>query len=183
MKMIPELYSDNLFITVLKPGDSYLLATYVLDNKPHLAKWEPERDDGYYTDIEIKMRVQKDFDDFYSGKSVTFVGLNPARDKIVCVCQFSNIVYGVFQACNLGYSIDAKYQGKGLMFEMLSKSIEYMFSEFGLHRIMANYIPGNIRSEKLLARLGFEVEGLAKSYLKIDGQWQDHVLTSKICGV
>lgn len=45
---------------------------------------------------------------------------------------------------------------------------------------MANYTPSNIRSEKLLTKLGFEKEGLAKSYFKIAGSWQDHVLTSKI---
>jgi ribosomal-protein-alanine N-acetyltransferase len=45
---------------------------------------------------------------------------------------------------------------------------------------MANYIPINIRSGKLLDKLGFQKEGLAKSYLKIARSWQDHVLTSRI---
>ncbi|WP_258546831.1 GNAT family N-acetyltransferase [Psychromonas sp. B3M02] len=66
------------------------------------------------------------------------------------------------------------------MFEMLQESIEYAFITADLHRIMANYMPSNIRSGHLLTRLGFEKEGLAKSYLKIAGSWQDHVLTSKI---
>ena len=66
------------------------------------------------------------------------------------------------------------------MFEMLQAAIDYVFSEYNLHRIMANYIPTNSRSENLLNKLGFQKEGLAKSYLKIAGSWQDHVLTSKI---
>ena len=66
------------------------------------------------------------------------------------------------------------------MFEMLQAAINYISNEFNLHRIMANYLPSNIRSELLLDRLGFQKEGLAKSYLKIAGAWQDHVLTSKI---
>jgi ribosomal-protein-alanine N-acetyltransferase len=37
-----------------------------------------------------------------------------------------------------------------------------------------------VRSERLLARLGFEREGYAKAYLKIAGQWQDMVLNSLI---
>jgi len=67
------------------------------------------------------------------------------------------------------------------MFEMLNAAIPYVFKKYQLHRIMANYIPSNIRSAQLLKRLGFEQEGLAKSYLKIAGEWQDHVLTSKLC--
>jgi ribosomal-protein-alanine N-acetyltransferase len=43
---------------------------------------------------------------------------------------------------------------------------------------MANYMPANERSGKLLSRLGFEREGLAKRYLYINGRWEDHVLTA-----
>ena len=177
---IPELITENLIITILKPEEHHLLATYEKNNQTHLTKWEPIRDELYFTDIEVGKRVKSNFKDFISGSSVCLVGLDKSRSKIVCTCNFTNIVHGVFQACNLGYSINAKDQGKGLMFEMLTVSIEYIFSQIGLHRIMANYISSNIRSEKLLTRLGFEKEGLAKSYLKIAGSWQDHVLTSKI---
>lgn len=179
-KSIPELITSNLIITILKPEEFHLLATYERTNRAHLAKWEPIRDELYFTDVEVKKRVKLNFENFISGSSISLVGLDKTRSKIICVCNFSNIVHGVFQACHLGYSINAKDQGKGLMFEMLNAAIEYIFSQLGLHRIMANYIPSNIRSEKLLIKLGFEKEGLAKSYLKIAGLWQDHVLTSKI---
>ena len=55
-----------------------------------------------------------------------------------------------------------------------------IFNVHGLHRIMANYQSQNSGSEKLLCRLGFEREGLARKYLKIGGEWADHVLTSFI---
>ena len=45
---------------------------------------------------------------------------------------------------------------------------------------MANYMPSNKRSGQLLDRLGFQKEGVAKSYLKIAGKWEDHVLTSLV---
>jgi ribosomal-protein-alanine N-acetyltransferase len=45
---------------------------------------------------------------------------------------------------------------------------------------MANHLPHNKRSEALLKKLGFEREGYAKDYLQIDGQWQDHVLNSRL---
>jgi ribosomal-protein-alanine N-acetyltransferase len=43
---------------------------------------------------------------------------------------------------------------------------------------MANYLPQNERSARVLKGLGFVVEGYAKDYLYIDGRWQDHVLTA-----
>ena len=64
------------------------------------------------------------------------------------------------------------------MTEALSLVIGYAFTEFRLHRLMAGYVVGNSRSAKVLARLNFRVEGIAKGYLFIDGAWRDHVLTA-----
>lgn len=64
------------------------------------------------------------------------------------------------------------------MREALQAAIRYMFTEQKLHRIGANYRPENIRSGKLLAKLGFKIEGFSKDYLFINGAWRDHVLTS-----
>ena len=66
------------------------------------------------------------------------------------------------------------------MYEALKAAIEFMFTTFTLHRIQANYIPRNERSGKLLRKLGFTVEGYARDYLKINGKWEDHILTAKI---
>src|SRR3546814_9602763 len=80
----------------------------------------------------------------------------------------------------MGYQIDAECEGRGLMTEALRLAIDFMFARFGLHRIMANYIPDNHRSGRVLERLGFEKEGYARNYLFIDGAWRDHVLTALI---
>lgn len=66
------------------------------------------------------------------------------------------------------------------MMEAVQAGIQHMFQQQGLHRIMANHVPENIRSASLLKRLGFEQEGVAKSYLKINGVWRDHVLNSLV---
>jgi ribosomal-protein-alanine N-acetyltransferase len=44
-----------------------------------------------------------------------------------------------------------------------------------LHRIEANVMPRNLRSRRVLAKLGFAEEGLARQYLKINGVWEDHI--------
>lgn len=177
---IPEIITDNLIITILKSTDFRLLAMYEGKNRAHLSKWEPIRTEDYFTDESVKKRLEVSFNNFKSGSAIPFIGLNKSRTKIICACHFSNIIKGIFQACHMGYSVSVEEEGKGLMFEMLQASIDYVFSEVELHRIMANYIPTNKRSEKLLTKLGFKKEGVAESYLKIAGSWQDHVLTSKI---
>lgn len=92
----------------------------------------------------------------------------------------SNIVRGVFQACHLGYSVAARYQGQGYMKRIVQHAIAYAFDDLRLHRIMANHMPSNTRSEGLLRSLNFEREGYAKSFICINGKWEDHVLNSLV---
>ena len=66
------------------------------------------------------------------------------------------------------------------MREPLTTAIHFVFQVYGLHRIMANYRPENQRSGQLLAGLDFEIEGRARAYLNINGEWADHILSSRI---
>ena len=54
------------------------------------------------------------------------------------------------------------------MHEALQITICYAFEDLRLHRIHANHLPSNVRSGRLLARLGFAIEGYAKDYLLIN---------------
>lgn len=103
-----------------------------------------------------------------------------SEGAIVGNLAFTNVVRGVFQACHLGYRIDQRYEGKGLMYEALVEALRYAFEALGLHRVMANYRPTNERSGRLLKRLGFVIEGYARDYLFLDGAWRDHILTSLV---
>ena len=96
------------------------------------------------------------------------------------MCSFTQIARGPFQACYLGYKIDHDYEGQGLMTEALQVAIDFIFIEYNLHRIMANYMPANEKSAKLLQRLSFVIEGRAEQYLLINGRWEDHIITSLI---
>jgi len=165
---------------LLKPVHAEMLLHYRVENKKHLQACEPKRSPSYYTLEQVIESINYNQKQFETGSSFNLVVMTENNNEIIGLCHFSNIVYGVFQACNLGYSLAEKYQGHGYMQEVLVGAVEYIFNELKLNRIMANHLPSNDRSAKLLERLGFENEGLAKSYLKINGQWQDHVLTAKL---
>lgn len=177
---IPQITTARTRITLLEPQHARLLQHYCDSNRAHLAPWEPVRPPGYYTLAACEQRLRDSFQLAQENRGFQFAILDPASAAMIGACNFNNIVRGVFQACHLGYSIAATHQGQGLMFEALQSLLNFVFDELDLHRVMANYIAHNERSGKLLARLGFEREGYAKKYLKIAGQWQDHVLTAKV---
>jgi len=174
----PILMSKNLIIRIPTIQDAQKLRDYYWQNRTHLASWEPLRLQSFYSVPWWVQRIDQMQDEFKEASGVGFVAFTKGEGKVVAVANFSNIIQGVFQSCNLGYSVDAEYQGKGLMLEFLSATLDFIFENLGLHRVMANYIPVNQRSGALLERLGFEREGYARKYLKIAGKWQDHVLTS-----
>lgn len=167
-------------IEVLSSDNAELMLKYHIENKEHLAPWEPSRSEDYFTIENFSAMLSDNHKSYRDKTALKFAALTPDRAEVIAVCNFTNIVFGAFQACNLGYSIASNHQGRGLMLEVLVATIAYVFDELNIHRIMANYIPNSVRSLAILDRLGFEREGLAKSYLQIAGKWQDHVLTSKI---
>ena len=165
-------------LAILEPDEAHLVRDYYLENRDHLEPWEPIKNASFYDLNGIRSRIEAALGEFREGRSYPFAVLDKDTGRMIGVCNFSNIVRGVFQACYLGFAVAASYQGKGIMHEAVQAGIDHMFNTVGLHRIMANHLPHNQRSAKLLARLGFEREGYAKSYLKIAGRWQDHVLTA-----
>ena len=55
-----------------------------------------------------------------------------------------------------------------------------MFHEEYHHRLNAYVVPGNLPSIRLIERLSFSYEGIAREYAKIQGVWQDHLQYSLI---
>lgn len=119
---------------------------------------------------------RKEFQYDQSLKLFLFKKTNPL--EIIGQINFNNFVRGAAQFCYLGYGIAETEQGKGYMTQALQAVLSYVFQELNMHRVMANYIPQNQRSGIVLKKLGFVFEGYAKDYLLINGQWQDHILTS-----
>ena len=175
-----RLVTDRLTLEFPASGMAARLLDYHQPNRDHLRPWEPERPNEFYTIEAVEGQLDRMRRQVEEQTAAHWLICAHDGGDIIGVCSFTNIVRGPFQACHLGFSLGGDYQGKGLMHEALAAAISHVFEVHKLHRIMANYQPTNHRSEKLLCRLGFEREGLAKKYLKINGRWADHVLTSLI---
>ena len=176
---LPRLCTERLVCRLLEPHEAPLMCAFRKENKTHLEKWEPLRKPAFFTESFWQAQLRVQLRDFREGVSTNFCMLDRDEVSIVGVCNYTNIVRGTFQSCQLGYAVSKRHEGQGLMEEALRQTNDFVFSELGLHRIMAAYLPHNHRSGSLLSKLGFKKEGFAERYLKINGVWEDHVLTSK----
>lgn len=183
----PRLVTDRLVVSLALEGDASDLHDFHIRNRDFLAPWLPPLAPDFFTAPFWHRWGQASLALFQQDQMARFVLRLADRDdpaiggdRIIGQINFANVVRGPWQACTVGYHLDRDAEGRGLMAEGLSATVAYMFEVRRLNRVMANYIPDNDRSAKLLERLGFEKEGYARRYLYINGAWRDHVLTSKI---
>jgi ribosomal-protein-alanine N-acetyltransferase len=182
--LLPELTTARLTVRLAQPGIEAAMTRFLETNYAgHLDRWSPPAVAGYFTEDFWAERLAAAVDDFAADRAVRFViqpAAAPLDGPVIGSCNYTNIVRGAFQACHLGYQIGRAHEGQGLMAEALRATNAYMFEAIRLHRVMANFRPENARSRRLLERLGFVEEGLARAYLYIDNDWRDHVLTSLV---
>ncbi|MDQ2078405.1 GNAT family N-acetyltransferase [Marinimicrobium sp. ABcell2] len=163
-------------IRLATQADAASVADYFEANKRHFQPWEPIRERGYYSEATLQQRLAEYERQHREGTAAHFIGLKD--HEVVAHCALTNIIYGPLMACFMGYGVSKNHEGTGMMTQVCQVAINHAFMELGLNRIIANYMPRNERSGNLLKKLGFAEEGLARKYLKINGKWEDHVLTS-----
>jgi ribosomal-protein-alanine N-acetyltransferase len=117
-----------------------------------------------------------------AGQAVHLVGFLRQGDdrEIGCMTSFWGIEHGDFEACTISFLLDRRLEGQGLMFNALEPVVPEVIRRHKLHRVMATHLPENLRSAALLKRLGFVVEGYARDFVKVNGQWRDNVLLSRV---
>lgn len=87
-----------------------------------------------------------------------------------------NIVREPLLSAYVGYWVGAHVAGGGAATAAVALAIDHCFARVGLHRVEATVRPENVRSRRVLAKLGFREEGLLRRYLEVDGDWRDHLV-------
>ncbi|MBL0886155.1 GNAT family N-acetyltransferase [Myceligenerans indicum] len=170
--------SDDVVLRDVTIDDAAALAEAYTRNRAHLQPWEPARPDDFFTEAAQRRTLDVQLKQAATGHGV-FLALASGGD-VVGRLNLADIVRGVFQNGNIGYWIDAGLAGRGLMTRAVTALAEHARDDLGLHRLQAGTLPHNTASQAVLTRAGFERFGHAPRYLRISGEWQDHVLYQRI---
>ena len=152
------------------------------ESRRFLQPWEPTWRGDELTEASFRVRVSRNRQEQSSGLAVPFLIFRRDEMTLVGGITIGHIRRGAAQSCMIGYWMGEQYAGHGHMFAAVRLVIPYIFEGLRLHRIEAACIPDNHKSIGLLEKSGFEQEGLLRSYLKINGEWRDHLMFSKIGG-
>ncbi len=179
MNALPELQTERLVLKIAGPELARQRVAYETRNRAFHAPWSPVRPEEFFTEAFWVDRLTAAQEAARKKTRFNFTLLERrVNGHIIGALNFTEIVHGAFEACNVGYALDERAVGRGYMTEALKEGLRFVFEDLGLHRVMASYMPLNVRSGELLRRLGFRVEGFARDYLRINGEWRDHILTA-----
>ncbi|OAP40819.1 GCN5 family acetyltransferase [Sinorhizobium glycinis] len=148
------------------------------ESRAFLEPWEPTWRTDEMTEGAFRSRVIRNEQEYASGQAVPLFLFRRSDETLLGGLTIGHIRRGAAQNCMIGYWMGQKFAGRGHMHEGLRLTIPYIFSTLELHRIEAACIPENTRSIRLLEKAGFEREGYLRQYLKINGQWRDHLMFS-----
>jgi len=141
-----------------------------------LMPWEPTwPEDGLARD-HFRRRIRQQVREWRAGEGYAFFVFSAENRRLVGGVNLSNVRRGVAQAASVGYWMGQPYAGHGFMTDAVRASLPFVFDELRLHRLEAACLPHNEPSKAVLAKVGFHEEGLARQYLRINGQWADHLL-------
>ncbi|HKS84421.1 MAG TPA: GNAT family protein [Pseudolabrys sp.] len=149
-------------------------------SRQFLVPWEPVWPPDDLTRGAFRRRLKRYAEDQRGDLAYAFLIFRSEDNAMVGGLTLANIRRGVAQAGSIGYWIGAPFARKGYMTAAVRALIPYGFGTLRLHRLEAACIPGNSASVRLLEKTGFKREGYARSYLCINGTWQDHLLYARL---
>ncbi|AZU03535.1 GCN5-like N-acetyltransferase [Glycocaulis alkaliphilus] len=137
--------------------------------------WEPAWSEDELTRTAYKRRLRRYQQDVETGQGYPFFIFRASDNVLVGACNLNNVRRGVLQAADIGYWVGSPYVRRGHARAAVRRVVTFAFAQLNLNRIEAATRPENEASRSLLMSVGFSPEGYARKYLKINGEWRDHL--------
>jgi [ribosomal protein S5]-alanine N-acetyltransferase len=147
-----------------------------------LSKWEPVWATDHLTRRSFTNRVYWAQRAEGQGTALPMLLVRREDNQLLGALTLDNIRRGPAQAATLGYWIGQPFARQGYMREAILALTHHAFTRLDLSRMEAACLPENAPSRGVLEKCGFKYEGVAQSYLQINGRWRNHVLYANLRG-
>lgn len=150
------------------------------ESRAFLTPWEPTWPDDELTKSAFRYRVRRYLQDIEDDRAYPFFIFRLSDERLVGGVTLSQVRRGAAMCATMGYWVGAPFQRRGYVSAAVRLAVKFAFEDLRLHRVEAACQPDNLASQGVLAKNGFEQEGRARAYLKINGAWRDHLLFARI---
>ena len=172
------LESERLFLAPIDPADGPELWLAVSGSRIFLQRWLPWVQ--FHTDPGSSTRfAEACASDWDQGRALRFVLRDRAHRTLVGVVGLEACV-PLHRSCELGYWLRLDVTGRGLMTEAATECVNFAIDRLGVHRVRCAAATDNYGSLRVIARLGFRFEGIARQAEFVGGRWVDHAVFARL---
>ncbi|MFN4192628.1 MAG: GNAT family N-acetyltransferase [Tabrizicola sp.] len=147
-----------------------------------LIRWEPVWSNDHLSRRSFTNRVYWAQRAEAQGTALPMLLIRREDQQLLGALTLDNIRRGPAQTGTFGYWIGAPFARQGYMREAILALTHHAFTRLDLSRLEAACLPENTASRGVLEKCGFKYEGVAQSYLQINGRWRNHVLYANLRG-
>jgi len=182
MRRRPKIETERMTLRLPVHADYRAWSGLRAASAEHLMPWEPVWAHDHLTRRAFTNRVYWAKRAEAAGTALPLLLFRRADNLLLGAVTLDNIRRGPVQAGTLGYWIGAAFARQGYMREAVQSIVHHAFTLLDLSRVESACLPENVASRGVLEKSGFKYEGVAQSYLQINGRWRNHVLYANLRG-
>lgn len=168
--------SQRLALVPIEPGDARELWEVVDASRAWLQPWLPwvpfQKDAAATTRFADSCAREWDH-----GRALRFLVRERLGGRLLGVVGLENCIE-MHRSCEIGYWLRPEAAGHGLMTEAARLCLDFTFKRLRMHRVRVAAATTNHPSLRVIGRLGFQFEGIARQAEWVDGRWLDHAVFS-----
>jgi ribosomal-protein-alanine N-acetyltransferase len=172
----PVISGEGLFLRTPSLADYTPWSDLRAESRAFLTPWEPTWPADDLTRTAFRRRVRRYHAEIREDRAYPFFIFRQADYVLIGGITLSNVTRGMTQTATLGYWMGERYSGRGWMTRAVRALVPFALDSLHLHRLEAACLAHNAASMRLLEKVGFRREGLARGLVCINGRWQDHIV-------
>lgn len=177
-----RIETERMTLRLPVHGDWQQWSALRADSATFLTPWEPVWSHDHLARRAFTNRVYWANRAEAQGTALPLLLIRRQDQRLLGAITMDNIRRGPAQTGTLGYWVGAPHARQGYMREAILGVVHHAFTQLDLSRIEAACLPENAASRGVLEKCGFKYEGVAQSYLQINGRWRNHVLYANLRG-
>ena len=170
--------TSRVLLMPLELGDGAELWDAVDGSRWHLERWLPWVPFNNAPEASVRY-AEACVSDWDAGRAVRFAIRDRQSRELLGVVGLDSCVH-LHRSCELGYWLRRDATGRGIMTEAARACVDFAFARMAMHRIRCAAATDNSASLRVIARLGFRFEGIARQAELVGARWLDHAIFARL---
>lgn len=161
----------DVFLHLLQPNDASALLDFEVENREWFEQFVPAREDSFYSNEGVAEQITSFLTEYENGEMIPML----IKDANGTICGRINVrdIDQNAGSGELGYRVGHAYGSKGIASNAVRKLLIYLAEHLSLKYVDAYALVGNVGSNKILSKAGFDLVERVESYAVFKGKDQD----------